>query len=255
MPLFNIQEFLSTIGQTSLQRSAQFRCRIPIGNIAGTSNGLRLVNAFPEAAALLERGILCESTRTPSRSFETASMTIYGYEEKYPVFTTYTDLECTFYTPIFWGTHGPSNGILKLFTAWQNLIHEMTPFDDGTVVDHQSDLVVNFPDNYRLRQGMVMEMFDPYNARRNNGQIAVGVSTRLPIIGDRIGAGITFGAESPDPDPTPTIRYRYFNVYPQTVESSPVSWGETDQVQKITVTFTYSYWLLEKDIFAGPVTL
>lgn len=240
MAYYNLQEFLSSFSKSSFQRTAQYRCRMPVENVG---NGL-LKRLFPEAARFLAEGLICESTRTPSRSFDMTSMTVYGYEEKYPTFTTYTDVECTFMAPLITTDIGTRNQVLDLFTAWQNLIQPRTRSPFGKTIG-DSDMVMRFPDTYRLKDGMVLELFDPYNAKRNNGQVAINVSSnrkiKIPIVGTA-SIGATFGQPTADEESEPTITYRYYNVFPAVVESTPVSWASQDELQKISVTFTYSYW-------------
>jgi hypothetical protein len=173
-------------------------------------------------------------------------MTIYGYEEKYPIFTTYTDVECSFMAPLIVGEDGSRNQVLELFTAWQSFIQPRTEKGrGGSSGISDSDMVMRFPDNYRLKDGMVLELFDPYNEKRNSGQVAVNLKTKpsikIPLIG-RASIGATFGAPEPDVESAPTITYRYYNIFPATIESAPMSWASNDELQKVTVTFTYSYW-------------
>lgn len=245
MPYFSIQEFLSTVNKSTLQRTTQFRCRIPV-NLIGTTG--ELATQYPEAADLLSRGLLCESTRLPSRSFETTSLGIFGYDEKFPTYTTFTDLDCTFYTPLIRRSDtGPgSNDVLKLFSAWQNMVHQLSPLGSADP-GNRGDMVLSFPDNYRLRKGMMLEMFDPFNARHNNGQaLGINVGVSVPIFGKIGTIGTSFGNTSPDPESAPTVRYNMFNVFPTTVESAPVSWSAVDEIQRITVTFTYSFWSMDQ---------
>jgi hypothetical protein len=242
MAYYNLETFLASFNRSSFQKTAQFRCRLSVENVAGG----RLKRLYPEAARLLAEGLICESTRTPSRAFDTTNMTISGYEEKYPIFTTYTDVDCTFMTPLIVGERGSRNQVLELFNTWQNLIQPRTERGRGaSTTINDSDMVMRFPDYYRLKDGMVLEMFDPYSAKRNSGQVALNLKSKpninIPLIG-KASIGATFGDPDPDTETEPTIAYRYYNVFPSTVESSPVGWSNVDELQKITVSFTYSYW-------------
>lgn len=247
MPYFSIQDFLATVDKAGMQRSSRFRCRIPVSAIegrvpfiAGAQAGLPLWSLYPAAAEMLTRGLICESTRTPSRSFDTTDMTLYGYEEKYPVFTTYTDLDCTFYTPLVRTSSGTSNDVLKLFNEWQNLIHPITSRNGQT--DSRQEMTLNFPDQYRLREGMVLEMFDNFHPKRNAGGLGVNVNTEVPVFGN-VSIGAVFGQPpANDPELPPTTVYRFFNVYPITVESSAIAWSAVGEFQKVTVSFAFSYW-------------
>jgi hypothetical protein len=70
----------------------------------------------------LARGIACESTSLPDRSFAETELTQYGLTEQFPYHTEFTALNCTFNTPL----NGGDNPIQRVFHAWQNLIQDMT---------------------------------------------------------------------------------------------------------------------------------
>jgi hypothetical protein len=55
-------------------------------------------------------------------------------------------------------------------------------------------------------------------------------------------------------DSKPTLSYKFFNVYPKTVESSPLAWMGDADIQKVTVSFTYSYWTVERPGIFGVTT-
>jgi hypothetical protein len=238
MSNFNIGQFMAEF-QNGFQKPSQYRCKLPINTVAG---GV-LVRRFPKAAEYLATGLVCQSTRTPSRQFETTPLTIYGYEEKYPTFTTYTDLECTFHAPLIGSDPKTAkNDILQLFHAWQELIHpRSTP--SGVSV---SDMMLRFPDEYRL-QNMELELLNPYNSKQGEKGLDVKVNVRVPIVGNIGGALSIRDPKTQDESQyasEPTIVYQFQNVYPITVESTQVSWASTDELQTITVTFAFSYWAL-----------
>lgn len=243
----NLQTFLSAVTRNTLQRTALFRLCLPIGAVGlGTPVEGRLRKLFPNAVPLMEQGFLCESTSTPNRTFETTPMSIYGYEEKYPTFTTYTDLECTFISPLFKNeqTGAMRNEAVEALHAWQSLIQTQTSVsplaaEGGTVSENSMNL--SFPDTYRLKDGTRLEMFDIYDPKRNSGQIGAGLTVDLPVIG-RSRVGLTLGSQAEDTVSPPSMVYQFYNVYPLTVQSSPVSWSSSNEYHKVSVTFAYSYW-------------
>lgn len=243
MAYYDLQDFLSTVGGNGFQRGTHFRCRLDLTTIANN----RFAQVYPNAFAALQRGLLCESTRLPSRQFETTPLSIYGYEEKYPTFTTYTDLECTFLAPLFPSTSYTGNGELRnevheLFTSWQALIQNPTSVQvNGSTQILDGTMNLAFPDTYRLKDGMVLETFSPYNEKRNTGQFGLAGNINVPRIGIVRGS-VQFGEAKEDNPLPPTATYRMYNIYPLTVESIPVSWGSVDENIRVTVTFAYSYW-------------
>ena len=255
MAYFNIQNFLSRVTDPNgLQRSTQFRCRIPVINIGGGGRFGRELNAhYPDACKWLAEGLICEQTRTPSRAFDTATLGIYGLEEKYPVFTTYTDHECTFLAPLVERNGGKHyNDVAALFHEWQNIVQRRTlPGGDD------AGMLLRFPDEYRLQEGMRLEQFSAYNKKRRGGVLGVNVNAQgnvRDIIGDVNRVSRWFDGpqiptswsrqwgNSDEEDSQPSLSYEFFNVFPQTVESSPLRWLADADYQRVTVQFTYSYW-------------
>mgnify|MGYP003642232581 CR=1 FL=1 len=238
MSYFQIDRFMSEF-QDGFQRINQFRCMINVSAVAGGA----LTRAYPRAASWLAQGILCEGTRTPSRSFETVALEMYGYQEKFPVFTTYTDLECSFLMPLAPGTDGVTNEVSQLLNEWQNLIQRRHTSGSGA----DDPMVLRFPSEYRVKQGFTLELLNPYNGKRSQGGIGVNVNAAVPYIPplkilNKVFRNKNAPAESEYQSP-PTQRYEFFNVYPITVESSTVGWQSINEVQRVTVAFAYSYWV------------
>jgi len=258
MAYFNIDSFLNgVIGENGLQRSTQFRCRIPVANIGGGGRMGRFLNRrYPEACTWLAEGLLCEQTRTPSRSFDTTTLSIYGLQEKYPVFTTYTDHECQFYTPLVKRGGKHYNDVAALFHEWQNVVQRRTLPGGG-----DAGMLLMFPDDYRLQAGMILDQFSAYNEKRRGGLLGVNVNAQGnvrdgirrfnqvsrwfngPQIPDRFRWEWGNGE---DGDSEETLSYEFFNVFPQTVQSSEVDWAGMNEFQRVTVSFTYSYWHLKQ---------
>jgi hypothetical protein len=258
MAYFNIDNFLGKIaGPNGFQRTTQFRCRIPvflIGKVDGTLNnplGEYLSKTYSEASKWLDEGLICEQTRTPSRGFQNVTLGIYGIEEKYPVFTTYTDHECTFMAPLVKRNGKHHNDVAAIFHEWQNGVQAR-----NDTFGNDADMVVKFPDEYRLSEGMQIDQFSTYNPKRRGGLFGVNVRAQgnvRDVIRDvnRV-SGWVDGPEIPtewssrknidDEDSSPSLSYKFFNVFPQTVESAALAWNGEAEIQKVTVSFTYSYW-------------
>jgi hypothetical protein len=134
--------------------------------------------------------------------------------------------------------------VVELFHAWQNLIQPISSKNPSNGFTERGDMVLAFPIEYRLQDGMTLEQFDPYNAKRDNGLTNVGQGIFLDINGN-------FAGPAEDTEPTPTIVYRFRNVYPLTIEPMAVSWSSIDEYQKLTVTFAYSYWTSDNSSLYG----
>ena len=287
MAYFNINEFLSKVDAhgAGFQRTTQFRCRIPVLAIgASTSDigpvqslGSRLVAKYPKASELLRDGLLCEVTSTPSRAFENATLSIYGLEEKHPVYTTYTDHDCRFLAPLIEGTDGKQhNDVADLFHEWQDAIQDATTPHRGThtlvgdtVVTNQIRKNQQFPDEYRLTEGMVLEQFSAWNEKKRGGILGVNINAQgnvrdgiqrfnqisrwfdRPQIPDR--RRWEWG-DSENGDSEPSLSYKFFNVFPQLVESTPLAWMGDADIQRISVKFTYSYWNVYRHGEEGDIT-
>ena len=139
----------------------------------------------------LARGLVCEATRMPDRSFETSEQTMYGITESYPVHTTYTNLSCTFLMPLV----SNDNAVPRFFNYWFNSIQN--GFEGP-----ESGYNFTFPDDYRGQ--MLLTTYD----RKDHA----------------------------------TITYQFDRVFPKTVSSVELSWDGTNEVAKMVVEFTYSYW-------------
>ena len=253
--------------QNGFQKVNQYRCKLPLHTV-----GLRpnqsigpLAQRWPKAIEYLAKGMLCQNTRIPSRSFDTARLSIYGYEEKYPSFTTYTDLECTFLAPLIQDdiSGGPTNQILEVFNAWQTLMQPQTrttPYAKYAGGVDNGNMVMRFPDEYRVQSGMELELINPFNTKRNEIGIDINVNLRIPVIG-KVNLGGLSVRDQKSQDETQyasleTIRYQFFNVYPVTIESSQVNWNSDNEFQAITVTFAYSYWTTAAPTtsYVAPIT-
>ena len=270
MAYFNIDNFLSKVAhKDEFQRITQFRCRIPVANIgtnAGAvgpirSVGYELARKYSRAAQLLNEGLLCEATTTPSRELDTTSMGIYGLDEKYPVYTTYTDHDCKFLAPLVSRNGKHHNDVANIFHEWQDAVQDANiagvgASEFGRITNNQG-----FPDQYRLTQGMVLDQFSTYNPKDRGGILGVNVNaqgnvrdiiqdvnrvTRI-FDGPQIPTSWTTRQNSDDKDSEPSISYKFFNVFPQVIESSPVAWMGDADIQRVTVQFTYSYWSLAAD--------
>ena len=215
-----IQAFLNRVMTEGFQRTNRYRCRLDLtqfGNFAGV----------PLAEELLREGLLCRTMITPTRTLETTNVDFAGgYEEKYAVGTTYNDLDCTFLCPLINGT----NQVLTLFHAWQNLIQNRGK------VGEDANMVLTFPNEYRLEQGMRLELFS-------------GQATHAAVGGWTVGGGNPRNFMGPVRDTRPgiTTAFDYFDVYPVTVSGTTVDWLTLDEMMEVAVNFSYTHWQQVKD--------
>ena len=188
----NINNFLTRVLANGVQRTNRYRCLLDVGPLG--------LSEYGTAASLLREGLLCRTTMTPSRSLETTTVDLSaGYEEKYAVYTTYTDIDCTFLCPHING----KTEVLSLFHAWQNRIQNRGRLNEG----ESADMVLAFPDTYRLTQGMTLELL------------------------------------SEDKDQLlPTASFKYLNVYPLSVAGTTVDWAMPDEMMEVSVTFSFTHW-------------
>ena len=188
----NINNFLTRVLANGVQRTNRYRCLLDVGPLGRSEYGT--------AASLLREGLLCRATVTPSRSLETTTVDLSaGYEEKYAIGTTYTDIDCTFLCPLING----KTEVLSLFHAWQNRIQNRGRLNEG----ESADMVLTFPDTYRLTQGMTFELL------------------------------------SEDKDQLlPTASFKYFNVYPLSVAGTTLDWSMQDEMMEVSVTFSFTHW-------------
>ena len=280
MAYFNINNFFRTVADSGFQRTNQFRCQINVGAIgaaadAGSSQetshrqesfgsqraaptlGRYLREKYPTASKWLAEGLLCEQTNTPSREFEPTTLGIYGYDETYPVYTTYLDQRCSFYAPLIDRGNKQQNDVASLFHEWQNGIQRRA-FPNGD----DADMVLRFPDEYRLSEGMVLEQLSTYNPKRRGGLLGVNVNAQGNVRdgiqqfnrvsrwfnGPQVPTSWTNRRSSDfDDSEGPTLTYKFFNVFPKTVESSEVNWDVAAEFQRVVVTFTYSYWTMNEE--------
>ena len=188
----NINNFLTRVLANGVQRTNRYRCLLDVGPLG--------LSEYGTAASLLREGLLCRATVTPSRSLETTTVDLSaGYEEKYAIGTTYTDIDCTFMCPLING----KTEVLSLFHAWQNRIQNRGRLNEG----ESADMVLTFPDTYRLTQGMTFELL------------------------------------SEDKDQLlPTASFKYFNVYPLSVAGTTLDWSMQDEMMEVSVTFSFTHW-------------
>ena len=212
----DIHAFLDRVLIEGLQRTNRYRCKLDLTQFGNFAAGRRLAASLPVAAELLREGLLCRTTMTPSRQLETTNVNLAGgYEETYAVGTTYNDLDCTFLCPLVEGT----NPVLTLFHAWQDLIQNRGK------VGEEGNMVLSFPNEYRLEQGMRLELFSGQADRE----------TRM-----------THGSPH-DIGPEITTAFEYFDIYPVTVSGTTVDWLTIDEMMEVAVNFSYTQWQQAKD--------
>jgi len=232
----DINAFLGRVMHGGFQRTNQYRCKLDFtnfGNFAGLS----------KAAQLLREGLLCRTTTTPSRTFETTTVNLAGgYEETYAVGTTYNNFDCTFLCPLIDGT----NQVLSLFHAWQNLIQPRGK------VGEDANMVLAFPKTYRLEQGLRLEVFTGHkNQRRREAAVADNSFDQLTNLGHDFSAIDFKGRDSARPETlgekAVSTAFEYFDVYPVTVSGTTVDWITVDEMMEVAVSFSYTHWQQVKD--------
>ena len=256
----DIQAFLGRVLSGGLQRTNRYRCRLDLSGLFGDQDPIEGGQIGPTAFAtgvegrpammpaieLLREGLICRTAVTPSRTLETTSVNLAGgYDEEYAVGTTYNNLSCTFLCPLIDGT----NPVLTVFHTWQNLIQNRGK------VNEAADMVLTFPKEYRLGQGMRLEMFtgrvpeNVYEAERRSSEVNQ-LEQNLPDLDPfnlaLIREGI-FRQGVVDNTRQISSAFDYFDVYPVTVSGTTVEWDMRDEMMEVEVEFSYTHWQQVKD--------
>ena len=241
----DIQAFLDRVLENGLQRTNRYRCKLDLTDLKITDPRLQ------EAITLLREGLICRTTMTPSRTLETTTVNLAGgYEETYAVGTTYNNLSCTFLCPLI--GHAKERGdqsiatnpVLSVFHAWQNLIQNRGK------VGEDADMVLTFPKEYRLEQGMRLELFTGHMTQHgteaetaDNAFDQLSKTHALPM-------EMLKGRDSAKHKLRPggiTTAFEYFDVYPVTVSGTTVEWDMRDEMMEVEVEFSYTHWQQVKD--------
>ena len=211
----DINNFLSRVLANGVQRTNRYRCTLDLGQFTDFT-------VYPAVQQLLREGLLCRTTMTPTRSLETTTVDLSaGYEEKYAISTSYTDIDCTFLSPLIDG----KNQVLSLFHAWQNRIQNRGRLNEGD----SADMVLAFPNTYRLTQGMRLELLSQDEGRE---EIAAPNNPNST-------ATFTGGVIN---QPATSASFQYFNVYPISVAGTTVDWSSMDEMMEVSVTFSFTHW-------------
>ena len=211
----DINTFLSRVLANGVQRTNRYRCTLDLGQFTDFT-------VYPAVQQLLREGLLCRTTMTPTRSLETTTVDLSaGYEEKYAISTSYTDIDCTFLSPLIDG----KNQVLSLFHAWQNRIQNRGRLNEGD----SADMVLAFPNTYRLTQGMTLELLSQDEGRE---EIAAPNNPNST-------ATFTGGVIN---QPATSASFQYFNVYPISVAGTTVDWAMMDEMMEVSVTFSFTHW-------------
>jgi hypothetical protein len=210
----DINTFLSRVLANGVQRTNRYRCTLDLGQFTDFT-------VYPAVQQLLREGLLCRTTMTPTRSLETTTVDLSaGYEEKYAISTSYTDIDCTFLCPLING----KTEVLSLFHAWQNRIQNR-----GRLNEDSADMVLAFPNTYRLTQGMTLELLSQDEGRE---EIA---APNNPNSTATFNAGVIT-------QPAISASFQYFNVYPISVAGTTVDWSSMDEMMEVSVTFSFTHW-------------
>ena len=211
----DINNFLSRVLANGVQRTNRYRCILDLGQFTDFT-------VYPAVQQLMREGLLCRTTMTPSRSLETTTVDLSaGYEEKYAISTSYTDIDCTFLCPLING----KTEVLSLFHAWQNRIQNRGRLNE----EDSADMVLAFPNTYRLTQGMRLELLSQDEGRE---EIA---APNNPNSTATFNAGVIN-------QPATSASFQYFNVYPISVAGTTVDWSSMDEMMEVSVTFSFTHW-------------
>lgn len=74
--------------------------------------------SMPVVTSWLQRGLLCEATRTPNRSFSQHNQSMYGFTEHFPYHSEFLPQDCTFLMPL----NKNDSPVPRVFHYWQNYI-------------------------------------------------------------------------------------------------------------------------------------
>jgi hypothetical protein len=239
----DINDFLGRVLSGGLQRTNRYRCTLDLANL-----NIAFPPRLQEAVALLREGLLCRTTSTPTRTLETTTVNLAGgYDETYAVGTTYNNLDCTFLCPLIGDPgsldHVATNPVLSVFHGWQNLIQNR-----GTSGE-DADMVLTFPSQYRLEQGMRLEMFTGKDRSPivRAAAAADEAFEQLTSLGHDFSAIDFKGRDSARYKPGISTAFDYFDVYPMTVSGTTVEWDMRDEMMEVAVSFSYTHWQQVKD--------
>jgi hypothetical protein len=251
----DIQRFISNgIGpSTPIQRTSFFTCQIDLSPFL-LSWGPEYTKDMSAVQSVLQQGLVCANVTLPSREFQTTDLNIYGVEEKYPILSTFTDLSCEFLTPLSRNAGRWRNSIAASFHHWQDFIQGTTPTTSSPYIETEGESVpeirnlnFKFPDSYRLKTGFTIAQYAPQSGTAPGGQNA---SPRVDQFASSASSDTTFRADvrAAAYPFTPTLVYHFYNVYPVRVESSALDWSDSDQMQRVRVSFAYTHWTTNKQM-------
>ena len=242
----DINAFLGRVLSGGLQRTNRYRCKLDLTDLKITDPRLQ------EAITLLREGLLCRTTMTPSRTLETTTVNLAGgYEETYAVGTTYNNLDCTFLCPLIGGAKErgdqsiATNPVLSVFHAWQNLIQNRGK------VGEDAHMVLTFPKEYRLEQGMRLELYTGHMTQHGReAETADNALDQILKTHPDIPIEMLKARDSAKHKLRPggiSTAFEYYDVYPVTVSGTTVDWLTIDEMMEVAVNFSYTHWQQVQD--------
>lgn len=254
----NLNRFLSEVGRNGFQKTNWFEFRLPklppylYGDPLWSEDiqkTLAKLNADPSTLSehtvvdpfseWLAAGLVCSSISLPGRSFATADQTIYGFERKTPYQSTYNPLQCTFVAPI---SPNGQNTTLSFFQRWQNTIQDtrQLPQNDSSVSLGPGAFDMQFPEEYYGEGEIVQYSYIDVAKSADTPDVQINLNVRLgPLqfngVNKNEGSGETVRQVS--------LRHRFAELYPISVEATPLNWASDNEFTLITVSFNYSYWV------------
>lgn len=225
-----IEAFRSSINKyTDFARNSRFTVEIPWGGAPGG------VSATAETLTFR-----CEEAELPGRSFSTFEARTHGVFQKYPMQTTYNDINLTFLCSgnKTKGVNGSieNTGLIekRLIEDWMNRIHEapsvgsfLAPswnfrYKNG-ITSYGTDMTGDgYVKNITITQYDVVGKSDTGTALREPG-FNGGVSSKNQVLYSVVLVG----------------------AFPVSMNQISLSWGD-DSVSRLIVTFAYDYWRTSK---------
>jgi len=266
----NLQRFMSDVGRHGFQKSNWFDFRITSWGYLGTGKGESVTysnstsqsvatfrsgvveESFSDYQLMLEQGLVCTSVSLPGRGFATADQSIYGFTRKVPYYSEFPSLTCTFVVPT--GIKGTNIG-MTFFQQWMNRIQNtrQKTTSQSTVDIETGAFDMSFPDTYCAEAEICQYSF--IDVSQTDTTAEINIRPDFLNASSTIGrAARTFESaylkkDAPsNPNAGNTVRqmslrHRFYQLYPASVEATPMSWADTDSFTQLTVSFNYSYWV------------
>ena len=120
-----------------------------------------------------------------------------------------------------------------------------------------ANMVLAFPSQYRLAQGMRLEMFTgrvPHHVLEAEAYAEALLTYQADLSPEHLARERERIAGEMVVDNTRQIStaFEYFDVYPVTVSGTTVEWDSKDEMMEVAVNFSYTHWQQVKDGDLNP---